>query len=231
MAKANAADLVWIGGSGDPAFTVTYSGFVNSETPKVLDGTLALSRGPDQNVGSYPITPAGLTSANYAIVFNSGALAVTRAPLSITADAKTKTYGAADPVFTATYGGFVNGDTSAALGGTMAFARASGESGGGFLITPSGLTSGNFSITFNTGSVTISAPAPSILSLALPGPDSIALTWSAVSNATYRVQYKSDLNATNWTDLAGDISATNTTASKTDVRATPRRFYRIEVIP
>jgi GNAT superfamily N-acetyltransferase len=57
--------------------------------------------------------------------------------------------GAVNPVFTATYAGFVNGETAAVLGGTLVFARAQGEGVGSYLITPSGLANGNYAIAFN----------------------------------------------------------------------------------
>lgn len=76
-----------------------------------------------------------------------------------------------------------------------------GENVGSYLITPSGLTSANYAITFNTGMLTITAaPAPVILPLTGAGTANVVITWSAVSNVTYRVQYKSDLNSA-WVDL------------------------------
>jgi hypothetical protein len=180
-------------------------------------------------VGGYLITPGGLTSGNYTITFNTGTFTITRAALSVTADAKTKTYGTIDPVFTASYSGFVNGETPAVLGGSLAFVRVSGENAGGYLITPSGLTSGNYTITFNTGTLTIIAPPPAIRPLTLTG-SNVLISWSAVSNATYRVQFKTDLNATNWTDLAGDVLASSNTASTADTLTRSNRFYRIQVV-
>jgi hypothetical protein len=53
------------------------------------------------------------------------------------------------------------------------------------------------------------------------------LTWAAVSNRTYRVQFKNSLDETNWADLPGDVTATNSTASKTDVLGDTTRFYRL----
>ena len=44
-----------------------------------------------------------------------GTLTVTPAGLTITADDQTKVYGAALPTLTASYSGFVNGDTAASL--------------------------------------------------------------------------------------------------------------------
>jgi hypothetical protein len=63
----------------NPSFSVRYTGFINGETSNVLSGTLtltttAMAASPP---GSYPITPSGLTSSNYAIVFVPGSLTVT----------------------------------------------------------------------------------------------------------------------------------------------------------
>ena len=48
-------------------------------------------------VGSYPIHVSGASIPNYAIDFVTGTEHVTPAPLTITADDKTKVYGAQDP--------------------------------------------------------------------------------------------------------------------------------------
>ena len=77
------------GGNG-----VNYSGFVNGETSAVLGGTLGFS-GTSQgarNVGSYVITPGGLTASNYTISFANGTLAINPALLSLIATADSRTY-------------------------------------------------------------------------------------------------------------------------------------------
>ena len=158
-------------------------------------------------------------------------MTIARAPLSVTADPKSKTYGAVDPAFTASYVEFVNNETPSVLGGTLAFSRAPGEGVGNYLISPSGLTGANYSISFNTGKFTITAPAPTILSLTGASTANALITWSSVSNGTYRAQFKSDLNTTNWTDLAGDVTASGNTASKTDTGTGTNRFYRVQVVP
>jgi hypothetical protein len=217
----------------------TSTGLQNSETIGSVtlsaSGTPAGTAAPAP-VGPYTITPSGATGGtfnptNYAITYATGTLTVNRAALSVTADAKTKTYGSADPAFTASYAGFVNGETSAVLGGTLAFTRAPGENVGSYPIIPSGLTSANYAITFNTGTLTIIPPAPLMSSLTGAGTPNVVITWSAVSNVSYRIQYKSDLGATNWTDLIGDVLASGSTASKTDLRTTANRFYRVQVLP
>ena len=70
-----------------------------------------------------------------------------------------------------------------------------------------------------------------ILSLARSGATEIVITWASVSNATYRVQYKTELSAANWNDLPGDVTAGLVTTSKADIMTVPNRFYRVQVVP
>ena len=57
---------------------VTFVGFVNGDTAENLEGTLEFTFNYDQfgNAGSYSITPNGLDSANYEIIFVDGELTV-----------------------------------------------------------------------------------------------------------------------------------------------------------
>ncbi len=56
------------------------------------------------------------------------------------------------------------------------------------------------------------------------------VVWASIPGATYRVQYKNNLDDPAWTDLPGDVVATGTTAMKTDatVPGIAQRFYRVE---
>jgi hypothetical protein len=67
---------------------------------------------------------------------------------------------------------------------------------------------------------------PSVQSIRLTN-NLLSLTWSAVSNHTYRVQSSPTLASSSWTNLTGDITATNSTASKTDLVVPSNRFYRV----
>jgi hypothetical protein len=62
----------------NPAFTATFAGLVNGDTPAALSGALAFSTpaGAGSPPGAYPITPSGLSSANYTITFAAGTLTV-----------------------------------------------------------------------------------------------------------------------------------------------------------
>jgi len=62
------------------------------------------------------------------------------------------------------------------------------------------------------------------------GPN-INIRWTAIPNATYRVEFNSDLNPSNWTALPGDVTALTNTASKLDTLTSSNRLYRIRVLP
>jgi hypothetical protein len=72
---------------------------------------------------------------------------------------------------------------------------------------------------------------PIIHSLSLS--DGVAtLSWSALSNRTYRLQYKDALENTNWTDVAPDVVASGSTASGTNViGSATQRLYRVMLLP
>src|SRR5256714_12723657 len=81
-------------------------------TPPTVSTTATTASG----VGTYPITASGaVAGGNYTISYANGSLTVTPAALTVTADDKTKAYGAANPALTVRYSGFVNGDTVASL--------------------------------------------------------------------------------------------------------------------
>jgi hypothetical protein len=76
-----AAGTTKVFGAPLPAFSATFSGFVNGNSPANLAGTLSFATAAiaTSPVGSYQVTPGGLSSANYAIAFASGTLAITPA--------------------------------------------------------------------------------------------------------------------------------------------------------
>jgi len=93
--------------------------------------------------------------------------------LTITADSKSKEYGAANPSFTVTYTSLTNGDTSASLGGTLSFGAPAQSSAVGTYsgqIVPSGITSPNYTITYVNGTLTVTAAGTSVTASALPEP-------------------------------------------------------------
>ncbi|MCM5556003.1 MBG domain-containing protein, partial [Pleomorphomonas sp. NRK KF1] len=152
--------LAYSGGNG-----VTYAGLVNGETATVLGGSLTYG-GTSQgatNAGSYTLTASGLTSGNYDISYVAGALTVNKASLTVTANSASKTYDGL--AYTGgngvTYAGLVNGETASVLGGTLTYGgNAQGAvNAGSYTLTASGLTSGNYDISYVAGALTINPAA------------------------------------------------------------------------
>jgi len=74
-----ANDATRLLGAPNPAFAASYSGFVPGETPAVLGGSAAFATPGTMTspVGTYPITPSGLSSPNYDIRYADGTLTIT----------------------------------------------------------------------------------------------------------------------------------------------------------
>jgi|GEM_PF-2078110 len=139
-------------GSSDPALTYTASTLYSGDS---YTGVLARAAG--DTVGSYAINQGDLTAgSNYSIAFTGANLTVTPAALTITANDATKFYGQADPVFTASMTGFVNGETDAVVNG-LSLSRTPGSGVGDYPIIPGGATAANYNITYVNGTLTIKA--------------------------------------------------------------------------
>lgn len=100
-------------------------------------------------------------AANYTGGAATVNVTVAPAPLTIRANNASKVYGEALPAFTATGTGFVNGDMLASLAGTLTFATSATASSapGSYGVTPDGVTSANYDVTFAAGSLTIAKAA------------------------------------------------------------------------
>jgi probable HAF family extracellular repeat protein len=145
-------------GAADPTFTVLYSGFVNSDTPASLSGTLTcLSTDTVASpVGTYAINCSGLSSPNYVTRYAPGVLTVAPAPLTVTAGNAQKVYGAAIPVLTGTITGIQNGDNISA---TYATAATPASPVGTYAIAPTLVDPtgklGNYKVTLINGTLTV----------------------------------------------------------------------------
>jgi hypothetical protein len=71
-----------------PSFSVQYSGFVLGQNASVLGGQLTISTTATSNSppGTYAITPAGLTSSNYAIHYVNGTLTIVGSTYQVVPD-------------------------------------------------------------------------------------------------------------------------------------------------
>src|SRR5207244_779141 len=146
-------------GAALPALTASYSGFVNGDTSASLDTPVSLGTPatPSSPVANYTISAAGAADANYAITFVNGTLTIAQAPLTIKADDKSRPAGQPNPPLTATYTGFVNGDTVASLDTPVVLSTTANSTSpaGSYPITASGAADANYTITFVNGTLTV----------------------------------------------------------------------------
>ncbi len=145
-----------------PAFTVSYSGFVNGDGPASLTtaSTATTTATASSPAGAYLVVPSGGSSPNYSFTYVDGTLSIGKALLTITANPASSIYGAAlvpDGSLTVTYSGFVNGDGPANLTTlpTVANSASAGDAAGAYVLTPSGATDPNYNIAYSNGVYTI----------------------------------------------------------------------------
>jgi hypothetical protein len=158
-------------GAALPAFTATYSGFVNGDPAAVLSGapSFTTQATASSNVGTYTITAAQgtLAATNYTFSFVNGTLTINKATLSVTADNQSRVYGAANPTLTATITGFVNGETLATSGVTgspsLGTAATTSSPVGTYDITSSlgSLAASNYTFAFVNGTFTVNKASSS----------------------------------------------------------------------
>ena len=107
---------------------------------------------------------AGLysTQFGYDITTTAGTLTIDKATLTVTVADASKTYnGLAFTGGSVSYSGFVNNETAAVLGGTLAFGGTSqgAVNAGSYAITASGLTSDNYAFDYVAGTLTVNKAA------------------------------------------------------------------------
>ena len=148
-------------GAVDPVLMGTLSGFA------AADGvTATYSRATGETVagGPYAITATlgpAVMLANYSITVNTASFTIYTAQLTVKADDRARAYGAANPAFTASYSGFMNGETLATSGVTGApslttAATLTSAVGEYPIVTAQGtLTAANYTLAFLNGTLNI----------------------------------------------------------------------------
>ena len=109
-------------------------------------------------VGTHTVTAVyGGDSNDYGSTSSAVTETVTPAALTITAETISKVYGSSLPALTASYSGFVNGDTSASLttAPTLATTATAASPVGSYGIAASGAVDANYSITYVAGTLTV----------------------------------------------------------------------------
>ena len=154
-------------------------------------------------------------------------LSVVPALLQARADDKSREYGQANPPFTFTYGGFVNGDNASVVttAPVATSAATAGSLPGTYAITGSGGAAANYVFTHIPGVLTVFANAPVLTqpptNLVVVATSNATFTVTAVGTAPLSYQWR--FNGTNLT------GATNSTLTVTNAQAGNAGAYTVLV--
>jgi hypothetical protein len=134
----------------------------------------------------------------------SQSITVNPAQLTVTANSTSRAVGAANPTFTASYSGFVNGDTSAVLGGAPSLTTTATTSSvaGTYPITAAvgTLTAANYTFVFVNGTLSVVA-SPTVI-----------LTTTATLTGSASTGYTATITVTNsGTGAASNVTLTSAT--------------------
>src|SRR5207237_1186929 len=144
-------------GDANPSLGGSIAGLKNSDN---ITASFSTTATPASAVGTYPITASlsdpGSKLGNYSVTNNGALLTVTKAPLSVIVDNKSKVYGDANPTLTGSITGIKNSDNITASYATTATAASAV---GTYPITATladpGTKLGNYSVTNPGGTLTV----------------------------------------------------------------------------
>jgi hypothetical protein len=163
-------------GTTGSAAVASYSvaGQLGTDTVNVSTGSLDYNT--SQVVGSDHLVASGLTvggvtgstftsaslASDYAlssatVTSAPGSAAITPAPLTVRANDASRPVSQPNPPFSASYSGLQAGDSPSSLAGSVVFATLAnaGSAAGNYLVTPSGVSSANYSIVFVDGTLRV----------------------------------------------------------------------------
>lgn len=212
--------------TGEGAVTIdnianqTYTGLAVTPEVTVKHGTDELTAGDDYTVEYVNNTNAGNATATVSFIgkYDAGAstlskeFVIDKAPLTVTAKPKTITYGDAPANDGVEYAGFVNSENKSVLTGTVDYAYNYTQFGnvGCYTITPSGLTSSNYNITFTAGTLTVNKATLTITA------DNKSVTYGEAA-PEYTVSYSGFVNSETASVLGGFLNIACTYAQNDNV--------------
>jgi len=194
--------------------------------------------GTNKSVTVTGLALSGLDGGNYVPnPVSSLTATIFPAPLTVTANDTNRFFGATNPVFTASYSGFVGTDDVGVLAGTPAFSTTalptSPVAGNPYpiVVSKGTLSANNYVFSFVPGKLTID-PLPlhpqRIVSITRFSDGHVGLVCEGAAGQPYVVQAAASLPAGSWINLLTNTTDINGTMSVVDSQATNvlNRFYR-----
>jgi len=230
-----ANDFIRLYGQANPTFTASYSGGTASDLTTLP--TFSILGGPAVNVGTYTIVPSGAASATHSLSYVNGTLTVNPATLTYVANPASRLYGDANPAFSGTVTGFVNGDTlGSATTGTLTFTSpaSAASDAGSHAINGSGLTAnhGNYTFVQASGNATALTVDKAPLTVAFNN----ATRAYGAANPQFTATFTGFRNGDTAATLAGFTPGTNANAQSPvgtyQIGAAPTATnYTINIVP
>ncbi len=201
------------------AFTLAAGTFTSTNLQPLVYSSKNLPPGLSVNPTNGAITGTPARAGTYAaavVAYLQGAPALTaeagftftiqKAPLTVTANPKSRAYGADNPALDRSYGGLVNGDSSAAITNPPSISTTATKlsPAGTYVILLSGGSSDNYALTLVNGTLTVSKAVVTATS----GARSRAY---GAANPTFTINYSGFLNGE--TESVLDVKPSATTAA------------------
>ena len=216
-------------GTPEDGITIYYAlGADNITAPAPDDNTWSTAIPSAKDAGTYYVWFKAVADDNHSTDDEAACLPVTisTASVTVTADDKTKSYGATDEALTATVSGLKGTDTADMIKYTLS--RAEGENAGTYAITPAGdAEQGNYTVTYVPGTYTITTSTESVYDITLSqdtytydGTEKVPTVTVGTGTTTipateYEVTITNNINAGTATVTVTDVAGGNYNVSGT----------------
>jgi hypothetical protein len=191
----------------------------------------------DGNAGAnYTVSTVSAVSISNNIANNitNTAGVITPATLTVTADDKNKISGMSNPPLTASYNGFVSGESASVLSSPVVLnTTATTKCGAGkYPITAGSAAAANYTIQFVNGTLLVaSAPQLDGAKVSVNETEQFVVSYPTIAGQTYQLEYTDDLSTGTWTPLGTPFAGTDGIVAVTNsMSITPNCFFRVEVL-
>ena len=223
------------GTTGALALPVITSGSLQStDTANFFEAYDTKDVGTNKTLTPDGIVNDGNSGNNYQATFVSTNIGViSPVTLTVTADNKTRWFGAANPILTAQLSGFVGGDTTNVLIGspnlsTLA-APDSPPASYPIIASVGTLSATNYTFAFVNGTLTVLA-LPQLTADSTSG-NYFVFSFPTVSNQNYQVEYNTNLVLGSWLPFGSVITGNDAFVSVTNGMIDPQEFFRLNLQP
>ena len=151
-------------GERRPDFEVVYDGFLGDDDESSISviPSVECASAEYPVAGTYPVTVSGGEARNYYFEYADGELTVEKAPLSVTGDSYTVTYGDELPDFGYEIDGFVLGEDEGDLLALPSVRLFSNPNAGSYTLSITGGEADNYRFDYHPGTLTVLKAAQTI---------------------------------------------------------------------